>query len=135
MGRDKEPLAMYRTAMVQATGGVFPRIGWNEEVQSDRLFSAATFWLGLWAMFMAAVIVSVGKTPADGVREKSLPQSEPSPAIPPGEFTQLSIISASLLISLIGSIAPTGKAGPETVPAPMLTSLFRFWCKLRTQLR
>src|SRR6185437_9157193 len=74
-------------------------------------------------MFMAAVMVSVGYTvpAALGARLKRVPHGELSPAVPPLELMHCSRMSASVLISAVGSVAPVGSVGPGVVPLVVVT--------------
>lgn len=56
------------------------------------------------------------------VREKSEPQSEPSPAVPPVELTHAARISASVLSWSLGTVKPVGRFAPGEVPVAVFTS-------------
>src|SRR5580692_5638891 len=98
-------------AMVHALGGeLTSSTGSKTGFEERNLFRLETFRPGVCAIFIAAVIVSVGKTvpAALGARLKSVPQPERSPATPPLELMHCSRMSASVSISAIGKVAPVG---------------------------
>jgi hypothetical protein len=68
-------------------------------------------------MFNPALITFVGAAPPISVvAANNVPQAEPSPTAPPGESTQVAIISASVLIYSTGTVVPAGTFNPGTVP-------------------
>src|SRR6185437_2843757 len=102
---------VYVIATVHAFGGAFTSsAGWKTGEADRSLFRFVTLRPGFCAMFIAAVIVSVGNTvpAALGARLNSFPQLELSPATPPAEWMHCSRMSASVLISVVGSVAPPG---------------------------
>jgi hypothetical protein len=73
--------------------------------------------VGLFAIFSPAPITSTGAVPPFGVAaENKVPQTDPSPATPPAEFTQVDRISASVLRVATGTVAPGGTFNPGEVP-------------------
>ena len=79
--------------------------------------------MGLLAMFSIAAMVLVGAgLGLMVVREKSWPQSEPSPAVPPVELMQAERMSARVLSSAVGTVSPEGMLVPGEVPVVVSTS-------------
>ena len=78
---------------------------------------------GLLATFVRAEMISVGGAcPESVVRANSVPQIEPSFAIPPGELTQPATTSARVLIFASGTTVPAGTLRPGAVPVEVLTN-------------
>jgi hypothetical protein len=68
-------------------------------------------------------MVSVaGVKPGEVVREKSVPQAEPSPATPPAELMQVERMSAMVLIWATGTVTPGGTPTPGDVPVVVFAS-------------
>src|ERR1700760_457099 len=66
-------------------------------------------------------MVLVGAAEPTLVREKSWPQSEPSPAVPPVELMQAERMSARVLSSETGTAKPEGTFEPGAVPVEVFT--------------
>ena len=78
--------------------GAEVRVGWKGGVGGVRAKSAEVFCIGLLARLRSAEIVLMGAgLGITVVSEKSVPQREPSPAVPPVELTQEAAMSASVL--------------------------------------
>jgi hypothetical protein len=81
-----------------------------------------TFAVGLFAIFSPAPITSTGGVPPLGVAAANkVPQTDPSPATPPAEFTQVDRIFASVLRVATGTIVPAGTFNPGAVPVVVFT--------------
>jgi hypothetical protein len=81
-----------------------------------------TFAVGLFAIFSPAPITSTGGVPPLGVAAANkVPQTDPSPATPPAEFTQVDRISASVLSCATGTVVPAGTFNPGAVPVVVFT--------------
>jgi hypothetical protein len=81
-----------------------------------------TFAVGLFAIFNPAPITSTGGVPPFGVAAaNNVPQTDPSPATPPAEFTQVDRISASVLSCATGTVVPAGTFNPGAVPVVVFT--------------
>src|SRR5665213_1538631 len=84
---------------------------------------SVVFNVGWLTTLSSAVMVSAGAVPAGGVaRVKSLPQAEPSPALPPGELTQAAAMSPIVLMRLEGTLKPEGTLPPGDVPEAVSTN-------------
>jgi hypothetical protein len=79
------------------SAGTVATIGWKGAVAVTSPKRLETFAAGLFAIFKPAPATSTGAVPPFGVEaENSIPHTDPSPATPPAEFTQVDKISASV---------------------------------------
>jgi hypothetical protein len=101
---------------VQSAGATV-NVGWYAAAPATSANRFEIFAVGLLAMFNPAPITFTGAVPPVGVAAVSnIPHVDPSPAAPPGEFTQIDRISASVLICAIGTVVPAGTFNPGIVP-------------------
>jgi hypothetical protein len=93
-----------------SNGGVDGGVG-NKENSGVRSL------VGLFKIFNNAVATSAGAAPPEGAESvNSVPQFDPSPAMPPVVFTHAEIMPASVLISALGATSPAGAEVPGDVP-------------------
>ena len=105
------------------SAGTAANIGTNgAPVAGARPIMTETFSVGLFAIFNPAPITSTGGVPPLGVAAANkVPQTDPSPATPPAEFTQVDRIFASVLRVATGTVAPAGTFNPGEVPVVVFT--------------
>lgn len=101
-------------------GAVF-KTGWNGGVGGSKANSEFGSLVGLFKIFNNAVATLAGAAPPEGVESvNSVPQIDPSPALPPLLFTHADTMSASELISVLGTVSPAGTEVPGDVPVAVL---------------
>jgi len=106
--------------IAQDDGAAF-KTGWNGGVDGSKPNSGVRSLVGLFKIFNNAVATSVGAAPPEGVESvNSVPQFEPSPAMPPVVFTHDDTMPASELISVLGIASPAGTEVPGDVPVAVL---------------
>ena len=99
------------------------KTGWNGGVDGSKANSEVRLLVGLFKIFNNAVATSVGAAPPGGVESvNSVPQFDPSPAMPPVLFTHADTMSASELISVLGTASPAGTEVPGDVPVAVLAN-------------
>src|ERR1035438_9213586 len=114
------PAAGLRRLIPHDDGAAF-KTGPNGGVDGSKANSEVRLLVELFKIFNNAVATLAGAAPPEGVESvNSVPQLDPSPALPPLLFTHAETMPASELISVLGTASPAGTEVPGDVPVAVL---------------
>jgi hypothetical protein len=117
------PLTCEPASITAHDDGAELKNGVNGGVDGSKPNSEVRLLVGLFKIFNKAVVTSVGAAPPEGVASvNSVPQFDPSPATPPLVFTHDDTMSASVLISVLGTVSPAGTEVPGDVPVAVFAN-------------